>query len=233
MRRIFKTRFRKGFTLVETILSVFILVVISTMLINGFITTMGYSYQTAVYSKSASMNYSICMSETGKWNRRSNFREDGREAYVNNNIGNLVHDKLRFEHTGFYSACNNLELCVVIDKKDSLDGIVPGSLPAMDTRFKPDDSSYVDNRTTFYYYPEEYNAKGDVIVMKDVSTPGKVVYKWVSVPYEGNESLYEEDTELGKWVLSGSYNLLAANNLVEIKTIGSYSTNTTTNTVGT
>ena len=43
MKKFIKTKGRKGFTLVETILAVFILIVISTMLINGFITTMSYS----------------------------------------------------------------------------------------------------------------------------------------------------------------------------------------------
>ena len=43
MKRVIKTAGRKGFTLVETLLATFILVVISTMLVNGFIATMGFS----------------------------------------------------------------------------------------------------------------------------------------------------------------------------------------------
>ena len=57
MKRLIKQINRKGFTLVETLLATFILVVVSTMLINGFIATMGYSYQTSVYSKSGANNY--------------------------------------------------------------------------------------------------------------------------------------------------------------------------------
>ena len=52
MKRRIKRLNHKGFTLVETLLSAVILVIISTMLFNGFIATMGFSYQTSVYVKS-------------------------------------------------------------------------------------------------------------------------------------------------------------------------------------
>ena len=39
MKRVVKQLNKKGFTLVETLLATFILVVISTMLVNGFIAT--------------------------------------------------------------------------------------------------------------------------------------------------------------------------------------------------
>ena len=61
MKRIFKNKRQKGFTLLETLLSVAIMVIISTMLLNGFAATMGYSYHTSVYTKSAASNYSSCM----------------------------------------------------------------------------------------------------------------------------------------------------------------------------
>ena len=59
MKRFIKKSNRKGFTLVETFFATFILVVISTMLVNGFVATMGYSYQTSVYSKSGAYNYAV------------------------------------------------------------------------------------------------------------------------------------------------------------------------------
>jgi Tfp pilus assembly protein PilV len=73
-----------GFTLVETLLATFILVVISTMLVNGFIATMGYSYQTSIYSKSGSNNYGICMNNLYKWNTYKNCGTDGREEKAKN-----------------------------------------------------------------------------------------------------------------------------------------------------
>lgn len=62
MKRVFKKKRQKGFTLLETLLSVAIMVIISTMLLNGFAATMGYSYHTSVYSKAAAANYSASMS---------------------------------------------------------------------------------------------------------------------------------------------------------------------------
>ena len=80
MKKFAKTNSRKGFTLVETLLAVFILIVVSTMLINGFITTMAYSYQTSVYTKSGANNYKACMNTLSKWNHYENLGDDGREA---------------------------------------------------------------------------------------------------------------------------------------------------------
>ena len=57
MKRLLKNK-SQGFTLLETLLSVAIMVIISTMLLNGFAATMGYSYHTSVYNKSAASNYS-------------------------------------------------------------------------------------------------------------------------------------------------------------------------------
>ena len=209
---------KKGFTLVETMLSVFILVVISTMLVNGFITTMGYSYQTAIYSKSAAMNYSACMSRNGSWNRQSNFLDGGREEYMYNNGGNLIKKELKFSPGSIYSSCEPLS--VAIEKHDTLDGVVPGSLPYMDPRYAPNsdtNDSYVDNRTTFFYYPEYYSEEGDIIVMMD-TTGTTTKYYWVEVDKTAHASAYVYDDELGKYKLNRSYNLasLSGNTIAEI-----------------
>ena len=79
MKRIIKKSNRKGFTLVETLLATFILVVVSTMLVNGFISTMGFSYQTSVYSKSGSNNYAACMNKVAQWNTLTDCGDGGRE----------------------------------------------------------------------------------------------------------------------------------------------------------
>ena len=154
MKQIVKTNNRKGFTLVETILAVFILVVISSMLVSGFLTTMGYSYQTAIYNKSAAMNYSLCMEDTAKWNRKSTYLTDGREAAIAS--GNAITTKtLSFTNAGnsIYTTISPINVAIV--KYSSLNNVVPGSLPYMDPRYAPDDASnhsYVDNRTSFLYY---------------------------------------------------------------------------------
>ena len=58
-----KKRNKKGFTLLETLLSVALLVIISTMMMNGFMATINYSHNTSVQAKSASSNQSSAMSD--------------------------------------------------------------------------------------------------------------------------------------------------------------------------
>lgn len=240
MKQIIKRTNRKGFTLVETMLSVFILVVMSVMLVNGFITTMGYSYQTAVYNKSASMNYSVCMDSTGKWNRKSNYLDGGREASVASGTGYTA-ATLTFSPGPIYSSINAID--VGVERKSTLGGVVPYGLPDMDARFAPTDygnTSYVDNRTTFFYYPKYCSNSGsnagEVIVLKDTSVPGKTTYKWVAVPNDTNPGLYNTDEDTGRIVLNNNFNLATANNIVTIAEIGTYNTivinNTVNNTVG-
>lgn len=72
MKRIFKVKIKTGFTLLETLLSVAIMVIISTMLLNGFGATMGYSYHTSVYTKAAAANYSGCMNTLSSLHANSN-----------------------------------------------------------------------------------------------------------------------------------------------------------------
>ena len=216
---------KKGFTLVETMLSVFILVVISTMLVSGFITTMGYSYQTAIYSKSAAMNYSMCMEDTGKWNMKSNYLDGGREEYINDNLGSLTSAELKFYPGSLYTSCQSIN--VVIDKNTNLDGVVPGSLPYMDSRYAPTNDnvapSYVDNRTTFYYYPEYCSDggahAGEVIVMMDASSADDIKYYWVVVDPTVHAGAYTTDEQTGKIKINRDYNLasLSGNHIAEIK----------------
>ncbi|MBR3247357.1 MAG: prepilin-type N-terminal cleavage/methylation domain-containing protein [Clostridiales bacterium] len=224
MRQIVKVRTKTGFTLVETMLAVFILVVISTMLVNGFITTMGYSYQTAIYSKSAAMNYSMCMDRNGRWNRTATYLAGGREAQMANNsyigsTGTYDTSEIEIVPGSIYSSCQKIN--VVIEKHTNLDGIVPGGLPYMDPRYAPTNDSvenptYVDNRTTFFYYPEEYSSDGDILVMIDTSgTDNK--YYWVRVPED--TGVYVTDEETGRIKLNNNFDLSSyANNYIsEIK----------------
>jgi len=232
MKQMIKCKKRKGFTLVETILAVFILVVISTMLINGFVTTMGYSYQTAIYSKSAAMNYSLCMNETGKWNKKSNYLDGGREATIANGAGNITSGVLTFIPGSEYTSIE--ELNVAIDKRTTLEGVVPGSLPYMDPRFAPTDTgntSYVDNRTTFYYYPEYCSDPsgghvGQIIVMIDTSDDANVKYYWLILDSTTNANAYVLDSDTGKVVVNNGFNLAsvatADNKIAEI-TLGNSS----------
>lgn len=169
MKRFIKSRSHKGFTLVETVLAVFILIVVSSMLINGFIATMAYSYQTSVYSKSGGYNYQTCMNTVAKWNHLENEGSDGREAkgYAYNAAGNLY--ELEFDTSGWPATFE--PLYVAISEETDL-GCVPGTLSYNSAKYAPTDNGIADNRKAILYYPEwctdTHGAHlGEIIVMYD------------------------------------------------------------------
>ena len=178
MKKFIKTKGRKGFTLVETILAVFILIVISTMLINGFITTMSYSYQTSIYSRSAGNNYKACMNSVATWNHYDNLGDDGREAHGQNYIDHNNNHVLRFSG----STTNSFEsLSVAVEKNSDLGYTVPGTLSYNSYQYAPTNDAFSDNRTTFFYYPEwcsdeSGNHTGEIVVMYKAS---EKEYYWV------------------------------------------------------
>ena len=201
MKRVIKSVNRKGFTLVETLLATFILVVISTMLVNGFIATMGFSYQTSVYSKSGANNYGLAMDTLQKWNATSNNGAGGREEQ-----GAEYHKKgvvtLTFKNVPGGQSLE--ELYVGVEQYTDLSATVPGTLPFQDRSFAPKDGKdgegnidadaddLSDNRKVIVYYPEYWMAKdkpntaGKVVVRGDYSqTP--TVYDWVVSPSGGTD----------------------------------------------
>ena len=199
MKRIIKKSNRKGFTLVETLLATFILVVVSTMLVNGFISTMGFSYQTSVYSKSGSNNYAACMNKVAQWNTLTDCGDGGREEkgkdYYTANGNN--HKKLSFKNTP--SGTKLEQLYVGIEAKTDLSETVPHTLPFGNAAYAPKDGTaahggagsdqLADNRKTIVYYPEYWKGKNassfkKIIVMGDYSQ-SPVQYYWVVSPSGG------------------------------------------------
>lgn len=191
MKRVVKQTNRKGFTLVETLLATFILVVISTMLINGFIATMGYSYQTSVYSKSGANNYAACMDRVAKQNSMSNRGTSGRQQKLGTGV---TTKNLTFVCPASY----NLEpLYVEVVSEYTLDNTVPGTLPFQDAAYAPKDGNHygstdelVDNRKAIIYYPEYWRASADsskykIAIRVDythLDSSGNPRYEWVVLP---------------------------------------------------
>lgn len=201
MKRVIKIAGRKGFTLVETLLATFILVVISTMLVNGFIATMGFSYQTSVYSKSGANNYGLAMDKLQTWNAAANCGAGGREEK-----GAEYHQKgvVKLTFTNVPGGKSLEELYVGLEQYTDLSATVPGTLPFQDKAFAPKDGKAADgsidasaddlsdNRKVIVYYPEYWMAKdkpatfGKVVVRGDYSkTP--TVYDWVVSPSGGTD----------------------------------------------
>jgi type II secretory pathway pseudopilin PulG len=202
MKRLNKSN-KFGFTLVETLLATFILVVISTMLINGFIATMGYSYQTSVYVKSGSKNYEACMDKVAEWNTYKNTGATGREhegelVYDKNvaegykdPVENVNHHILRFKSLPAGGTMEDLYVGIV--SETTLKNTVPTTLAFKSAAYAPKDGTaefggtgsdqLADNRKAIVYYPEYWQGKngvgyGKVIVRGDY-TQTPVYYDWV------------------------------------------------------
>lgn len=177
MKRIAKFTGRKGFTLVETLLATVILVIVSTMLINGFVSTMGYSYQTSVYIKSGGNNYAACMDKVADWQTLDNEGDNGREAKGKAYYAADGKTELTFD-CGSWPA--SLEpLYVHIEKHDDMSLTVPNTVKGYE--FSPKKEQLADNRTSFIYYPEYWEDStggnlGKIIVMY-VESENK--YYWV------------------------------------------------------
>ena len=176
MKRLVKFSGRKGFTLVETLLATVILVIVSTMLINGFVSTMGYSYQTSVYIKSGGNNYAACMDKVADWQTLENTGDDGREAK-----GKAYHtagsSELTFDCGGWPASLE--KLYVHVEKHDDMSLTVPDTVKGYE--FAPTKEQLADNRTSFVYYPEFWEDStggnlGKIIVMY-VESENK--YYWV------------------------------------------------------
>lgn len=201
MKRVVKLHNRRGFTLVETLLATFILVVVSTMLINGFIVTMGYSYQTSVYNKSGANNYAACMDKVAGWNKTKNqtTKVDGVDD-VGNPVKNAVKGReeqgkedtarvtLEFKAPSIWAGSLD-ELYVGVKEEKTLDLTVPATVKGME--FAPKDGTptnggvdeLADNRKCIIYYPERWadgagGKLGRVAVMA-VDTPSGTEYWWV------------------------------------------------------
>ena len=66
MRSVNKTNSKKGFTLLEVMLSVALLTIVSTMIMTGFLATMNYSSNNSVYARLGSKNYDEALMNVAK-----------------------------------------------------------------------------------------------------------------------------------------------------------------------
>lgn len=203
MKRIIKNSNKKGFTLVETLLATFILVVISTMLVNGFIATMGYSYQTSVYSKSGANNYAACMDKLYTWSEKKDRGTNGRQKALEGKNFTKDLKPLTFESSG--ASCMKT-LYVGLDVQNELKNTVPQTLPFQTAAYAPKDGTadhggvgtdaLADNRKVIYYYPEYYRGEEEdskykigIRIDEEHLTNSKPTYEWVVLPgYEVGEN---------------------------------------------
>lgn len=221
MKRLAKQINKKGFTLVETLLATFILVVISTMLVNGFIATMGYSYQTSVYSKSGANNYAACMDDLALWNTYPDRGTTSRQKELSTVAASDL-KSLSFESPAGVPHVKSLY--VTIQSEYQLTNTVPTTLSFNGAAYAPKDGvnfgttdQLADNRKTIKYYPEYWRGPNSnassfykVFVVADYANKdsnGNPTYHWVALDsYEVSDTV-----DCSKYLPSGS---LAANHYI-------------------
>ena len=175
MKKFYKVKVKTGFTLLETLLSVAIMVIISTMLLNGFAATMGYSYHTSVYTKAAAANYSGCMNTLsdlhGKTEAYAPTGGPTGGAMIANNYAYV--GEIAYKGSGTYdsgaSSTSNVIISFNVDSATTTNGALSGTLnninavefaytaipSIVEIKGVIENDSVSANRKTFFYIPSQ------------------------------------------------------------------------------
>ena len=198
MKRFNKIRSKKGFTLLEVLLATAILVIVSSMLMEGFITSMGYSYNSSVYSRSASYNSQLCVSQLAKWSMYAD-----NVASYNKSTGKTVKLDAAYENVGHYADASSAQrsvlyfdagdtgtslgnIKVALYKKSSV-GITANNLSGFTNEKAVDTETdkVADNRTMLFYYPTNNGSGSHYGNTHLYMESGVKVWCWEEVDAEG------------------------------------------------
>lgn len=173
MRVVIKRKTKKGFTLLETLLATAILVIIASMLMEGFITAMGYSYNTSVYARSAAYNSQLCLTQLSKWSMYADnakgFNYSSKSKIELNPSDADIKLRHPYSAIGVYvetdsSTLKDLQFggglgtvkIAKFEKKDVADEVGMENLSNStfsSEMIKGNTAAYADNRIVFFYYP--------------------------------------------------------------------------------
>lgn len=167
MKRFTKIKTKKGFTLLEVLLATAILVIISSMLMQGFITTMGFSYNSSVYARSAAWNSKLCIAQLGQWSANADkfeydtstntFKPTKTAAYNDTEFYNNSSSKKISFGQGTVGA--KLGTVSVAIHKETGVAVTAPELQGFKTEKLSTGDRYADNRAILFYYPS-YNGEG-------------------------------------------------------------------------
>ena len=150
--RLFKKKSSKiGFTLLEVVLSIAIMLVLTTMMMNGFAATMSYSFHTSVYASTAAANYDKVLTNIAKAVKSDRAAFRSLPSYANaageveisldQTIASVPGNKFTvrlFKANDGAAAANNNGYRSVAETWEAGTGT---------------DGSYANNRTSFYFRP--------------------------------------------------------------------------------
>lgn len=180
MKRFSKLKNKKGFTLLETLLATCILVIVGSMLMEGFITAMGYSYNSSVYARSSSYNNKLCVDKLAYWSMKADgvssvnadstinaetnpYRDVGQYGYdQTNNLTNL-------KQLTFGGGLGTIRIAVYEQKNVNDDfHTAPNMIQGSGTltkftaeKIRNNANAVADNRTILFYYPTNNGNPGE------------------------------------------------------------------------
>lgn len=153
MKKLFKIR-KTGFTLVETMLAVVIMVITSSMLMNGFLAAMGYSYHTSVYTKSAGNNYATCINNVANLNHQGEEDRHKNAELQTRSGGGATAATMTF--SGGVTTLKSLKIAVT-SATSNASGLPRDTV----TGIASEGDLKLDNRFSFFYYPTVNRAGTD------------------------------------------------------------------------
>jgi len=176
MKRLSKIKTKKGFTLLETLLATCILVIIGSMLMEGFITAMGYSYNSSVYSRSAAYNSKLCVEKLAVWSRNADgvagvsVAIDGTitttaEDYPYRAVGTRGYNEtggyLNLKQITFTGGLGTVRIATW-NETNVNDTLSANNLSKFSAEtIKGNTNAVADNRIIFFYYPTVNGQPGD------------------------------------------------------------------------
>jgi len=142
-----------GFTLLEVILSVAIMLVLTTMMMNGFAATMSYSYHTSVFASTAGSNYADAITNVAT-NSAS-----GRGAYttMGPGYGSITDNdckKIHFSQAIAGTGQQDINVQMYRENGGASDANSHAYRSEAEDYGEAADGTYANNRTAFYYYPK-------------------------------------------------------------------------------
>ena len=179
MKRFSKLKNKKGFTLLETLLATCILVIIGSMLMEGFITAMGYSYNSSVYARSASFNNKLCVDKLAYWSMKadgvasvSGTGTINPEDAPYKEVGQYGYDQttsLTVPKTLTFNTLGTIRIAVYDQKNVNNDYVASDKMIQSGSnlnrftaeKIRNNDNAVADNRTIFFYYPTNNGTPGD------------------------------------------------------------------------
>lgn len=205
MKRFSKINSKKGFTLLEVLLATAILVIISSMLMEGFIAAMGFSYNSSVYSRSAAYNSQLCLTKLATWTMYA----DNIASY-NTTTGKYVEKTAAYKEVGEFADASStktlyfpsgisgkslgyVKVAVYEEGDVKISANNLGSFSSTE-KIKDNSEKVADNRTILFYYPTN-NGSGSYYGNTHLYLKGGVkVWCWEEKDAEGNITAVHEIT---------------------------------------